>query len=72
MHGYFTRKETPSVETITMTAILTSVGEVFTKAIDWIGDVLATIATEPIALLMVVGLGVVGFSFGLTRRLIRL
>lgn len=60
------------MEQITMTAILTSVGEVFTKAIDWIGDVLGTIASEPIALLMVVGLGVVGFAFGLTRRLIRL
>ena len=39
---------------------------------DAIGDVLGTIASEPIALLMVVGLGVVGFAFGLTRRLIRL
>ena len=55
-----------------MTAILTSVGEVFTKAITWIGDVLSIIASEPIALLLVVGLGVVGFAFGLTRRLIRL
>lgn len=60
------------MEAATMTAILTSVGEVFTKAITWIGDVLSTIASEPIALLMVVGLGVVGFAFGLTRRLIRL
>ena len=60
------------METATMTAILTSVGEVFTQAISWIGDVLGTIASEPIALLMVVGLGVVGFAFGLTRRLIRL
>lgn len=55
-----------------MTAILTSVGEVFTKAIDWIGDVLAVVASEPVALLMVCGLGIVGFAFGLTRRLIRL
>lgn len=60
------------MEAVTMTAILTSVGEIFTKSIGWIGDVLATIASEPIALLMVVGLGVVGFAFGLTRRLIRL
>lgn len=55
-----------------MTAILASVGEIFTKAISWIGDVLTTIASDPVALLMVVGLGVVGFAFGLTRRLIRL
>lgn len=60
------------MEAASMTAILTSVGEVFTQAISWIGDVLGTIASEPIALLMVVGLGVVGFAFGLTRRLIRL
>ena len=60
------------MEPVTMGTILNSVGEVFTKAIDWIGDVLATIAAEPIALLMVVGLGIVGFAFGLTRRLIRL
>lgn len=60
------------METVTMTAILTSVGEVFNVAIDWIGAVLGTIASQPIALLMVVGLGIVGFAFGLTRRLIRL
>ncbi len=58
--------------TKTMEAILTSVGQVFTQSITWIGDVLDTIASEPIALLMVVGLGIVGFAFGLTRRLIRL
>ena len=61
-----------ATEGATMTSVLSSVGEVFTKAITWIGDVLDTIASEPIALLLVVGLGVVGFAFGLTRRLIRL
>lgn len=60
------------MENTTMTAILTSAGEVFTQAIAWIGEVLNTIASEPIALLLVVGLSVVGFAFGLTRRLIRL
>lgn len=60
------------MDAITMETILTSVGQVFTQSITWIGNVLDTIASEPIALLMVVGLGVVGFAFGLTRRLIRL
>lgn len=60
------------MDAITMESILTSVGQVFTQSITWIGNVLDTIASEPIALLMVVGLGVVGFAFGLTRRLIRL
>ena len=60
------------MDPITMETILSSVGQVFTQSITWIGNVLDTIASEPVALLLVVGLGVVGFAFGLTRRLIRL
>lgn len=58
-------------ETVTMEAILTQVGTFLTQAIDWMGDVLATIVSEPALLLMVIAMPVAGFAVGLLNRLIR-
>lgn len=57
---------------ITVDTVLADVGKIFTQAISWIGDILTEVASQPIALIMVVGLGLVGFAFGLCRRFIRL
>lgn len=52
-----------------MEAILTSVGQVFTSAIGWVGNVATTITETPILLLFCV-IPVVGLGVGLFRRLI--
>lgn len=49
--------------------ILSSVGEVFTAAIGWVGTVANTIADQPILLLFVV-IPLVGLGVGLFRRLL--
>lgn len=49
---------------------MTSVGEVFTAAIGWVAEVAATIAEEPILLLAVVGVPLVGLGVGLFKRLL--
>lgn len=49
---------------------MTSVGEVFTAAIGWVGEVAATIAEQPILLLAVVGVPLVGLGVGLFKRLL--
>lgn len=57
---------------ITMQTILTDIGTFFTQSVDWMGDVLNVIVTNPTLLVMVVAMPVVGFSVGLLSRLIRL
>lgn len=56
--------------TVTISTLMTSVGEVFTAAIGWVGEVAATIAEEPILLLAVVGVPLVGLGVGLFKRLL--
>lgn len=56
--------------TVTIQSLMTSVGEVFTAAIGWVGEVAATIADEPILLLAVVGVPLVGLGVGLFKRLL--
>ena len=59
-------------ETSTMTAFLTTIGEFFTQAITWLGDVLDTITENPALTVMVLAMPIVGFAVGLLGRLIRL
>lgn len=56
----------------TMSTILTDIGTFFTQAVTWMGDVLDVIVGNPILLVMVVAMPVVGFAVGLLSRLIRL
>ena len=60
------------VETSLMTAFLTTIGEFFTQAITWLGDVLDTIVENPALTVMVLAMPIVGFAVGLLGRLIRL
>lgn len=55
-----------------MTAFLTTIGEFFTQAITWLGDVLDTITENPALTVMVLAMPIVGFAVGLLGRLIRL
>lgn len=56
----------------TMSTILTEIGTFFTQAVTWMGDVLDVIVGNPVLLVMVVAMPVVGFAVGLLSRLIRL
>ena len=56
--------------TVTVATLLTSVGEVFTAAIGWVGTVASTIADEPILLLACVGIPLCGLGVGLFKRLL--
>lgn len=55
-----------------MSAVLTNIGTFFTQSVTWLGDVLTIIAEEPLLLILVVAMPVVGFAVGLLGRLIRL
>ena len=55
---------------MTIGTLMTNVGEVFTAAIGWVLDVAETIAEQPILLLAVVGVPLVGLGVGLFKRLL--
>lgn len=55
---------------VTMATLLTSVGDVFTEAISWVGSVASTIAGEPILLLACVGIPLCGLGVGMFKRLL--
>lgn len=55
-----------------MTTLLTSIGEFFEKAIEWMGEILTVVMGNPALLVMVIGFSVVGFVFGILGRLIRI
>lgn len=55
---------------MTIGSLMTSVGEVFTAAIGWVGSVAATIAEEPILLLACVGIPLCGLGVGMFKRLL--
>ncbi|MBE6986031.1 MAG: hypothetical protein E7433_01210 [Ruminococcaceae bacterium] len=55
-----------------MSGFLTNIGTFFTQAIDWLGEVLATVSASPELTIMVLAMPIVGFAVGLLGRLIRL
>lgn len=55
--------------TATISSIISAVGDIFTAAIGWVGDVAATVTGEPILLLFAT-LGLVGIGVGLFKRLL--
>ena len=55
-----------------MEAFLSNVNLFFTQSIDWLGEVLDVIVANPVLLIMVIAMPVVGFAVGLLGRLIRL
>lgn len=56
-------------ETVTISTILESVGDVFAASIDWVGSVATTVVGEPILLLFAV-IPLVGLGVGMFKRLI--
>lgn len=57
---------------VTMAQLLENIGSFFTQSIDWLGDVLETVASNPVLLVMVIAMPCIGFSVGLLKRLVRL
>ena len=55
----------------TMSTILTEIGTFFTQAVSWLGDILDVIVSNPVLLIMVVAMPVIGFAVGLLNRLFR-
>lgn len=53
-----------------MTTILTAVGDVFTAAIGWVGDVGTTITGDPVLMLFCVAVPLVGLGIGIFKRLL--
>ena len=60
------------MEGVTIATILTSVGDFFTAAVGWMGDVIDVIVSNPILLIMVVCVPLAGYAVGLLRRLLSL
>lgn len=60
------------MEALTMSGFLTDIGTFFTQSISWMGDVLDAVTGNPVLMVLVVGMPIVGFAFGLLGRLIRL
>lgn len=56
----------------TLTTVLADIGTFFSSAIGWMGDVLDTIAGNPILFMLVVSIPVAGIAIGYLSRLIRL
>lgn len=57
--------------TVTMSTIMTAVGDIVTNAITWIGDFVGVVTSNPLLLAFVV-VAFVGLGIGLIKRLIRL
>lgn len=53
-----------------MANLLTSVGEVFTSAIGWVGTVATTITEQPVLLMFCVAVPLVGLGVGMFKRLL--
>lgn len=58
------------METVTIATLLSSVGEIFTTAIGWVGTVASTITGSPILLLACVGIPLCGIGVGMFKRLL--
>ena len=52
-----------------MTEILTSIGAVFTQAVDWMGELVTVITSNPVLIILCVAMPVIGFAVGLLKRL---
>lgn len=56
--------------TMTMATLLTTITQIFTAAVGWVGTVAETVAGNPILLIGVV-IGFIGTGIGLFSRLLR-
>lgn len=58
-------------ETVTLASILTSVGSVVSSAVDWMGDIVTFVTSNPLVLLFVT-ISLVGLGVGLLSRVLGL
>lgn len=56
--------------TVTVASLISSIGDVFTAAIGWVGSVASTIAGQPILLLACVAIPLCGLGVGMFKRLL--
>lgn len=56
--------------TMTMAALLSTIGDVFTAAVGWMGDVADIVASHPLFLIPIV-FGFIGVGVSLFSRLLR-
>lgn len=57
--------------TVTVATLMTTVGEVFTAAIGWVGEVADVIGAHPVLLLACIGVPLCGIGVGMFARLLR-
>lgn len=55
-----------------MQAILSDLGTFFTQTVTWSGDILDQVVESPALLILVIAMPVVGFAYGILRRLVRI
>ncbi len=53
-----------------MASFLSSISQVMTAALSWIGSILNFVVSEPALLVLCIAMPVIGFAVGLFRRLI--
>lgn len=58
-------------ETVNLASILTSVGSVVSSAVDWMGDIVSFVTSNPLVLLFVT-ISLVGLGVGLLSRVLGL
>lgn len=56
--------------TVTVASLISSIGDVFTAAIGWVGTVAGTIAGQPILLIACVAIPLCGLGVGMFKRLL--
>lgn len=54
----------------TVAGLLSTVGEVFTAAIGWVGETATVIGEQPILLLACIGIPLCGLGIGMFKRLL--
>lgn len=54
-----------------MEAILSGVSLVFQQATTWVGEIIDIIVGQPLLILLVVAMPVIGFGVGLLKRIMR-
>lgn len=59
------------MNSVTLAALLTAIGDIFTAAIGWVSDVATAVAAQPTLLLWFL-IPLVGLGVGMFKRLVRL
>lgn len=55
-----------------MADILSQIGLFFTQTVTWSGQILNQVTSSPALMILVIAMPVVGFAYGILRRLVRI